>query len=114
MLQKEKKEKLMKKFGRHEGDTGSSEVQIAILSAEINELILHLKTHKKDFSSRRGLLKKVAERRKLLRYLDHEDHESFERVVKALKLKAPKKVETKEEEAIIPAVEEAEEVAAAA
>ncbi len=95
MLIKEVKEKLMKKFGRHKGDTGSSEVQIAILSEEIKELLLHLKEHKKDFSSRRGLLKKVAERRKLLRYLEHESPEGFQKIIKSLKLKAPKKVEVK-------------------
>ena len=97
MLIKEVKEKLMKKFGRHKGDTGSSEVQIAILSEEIKELLLHLKEHKKDFSSRRGLLKKVAERRKLLRYLEHENAEGFQKIIKSLKLKAPKKVEVKGE-----------------
>ncbi len=98
MLSKDKKDKIIKQFGRHAGDTGSSEVQIAVLSEEIRELIGHLKTHKKDFSSRRGLLKKVSERRKLLRYLEHENVQSFEKLVKALKLKPPKKIETKKEE----------------
>ena len=116
MLDKALKEGLMKKYGRHKGDTGSSEVQIAILNEEIKELLAHLKDHKKDFSSRRGLLKKVAERRKLLRYLEHENAESFQKIIKALKLKAPKKIEAKG--AILPEAEEdplevAEAVAAA-
>ncbi len=114
MLLKEVKEKLMSKFGRHKGDTGSSEVQIAILSEEIKELLLHLKTHKKDFSSRRGLLKKVAERRRLLRYLEHEHPEGFQKIIKSLKLKAPKKVEVKGDILAVDAGEDAVVVAAAA
>ena len=102
MLSKTVKDNIIKKFGLHAGDTGSSEVQIAILTSEIKELIEHLKTHKKDFSSRRGLLKKVAERRKVLRYLEHENYDSFEKILKDLKLKVPKKIETKiKEEEII-------------
>ena len=62
----------MKRFATHEGDTGSSEVQIAILSAEIDELVDHLKKHPKDHSSRRGLLRKVSTRRRLLRFLKKE------------------------------------------
>ena len=69
MLSKQKKSRIIKKYQTHEGDTGSSEVQIAILTTEINELADHLKAHHKDHSSRRGLLRKVGERRRLLRYL---------------------------------------------
>ena len=77
----------------HENDTGSSEVQIALLTEEIKSLTKHLKEHKKDFSSRRGLLRKVAERRRLLRYLEKDNLESFDELVKKLKLKI-KKIET--------------------
>lgn len=87
MLDKKIKEKLIKKFATHEGDTGSSEIQIAILSEEINRLIEHLKLHKHDHSSRRGLLKKVSQRRRLLKYLSSENQESFENVCKKLKIK---------------------------
>jgi small subunit ribosomal protein S15 len=90
MLSKEKKLKVIKKFQTHEGDTGSSEVQIAILSAEVDELAEHLKAHAKDHSSRRGLLRKVGERRRLLRYLKKENSASYEDLVKKLKLKQAK------------------------
>ncbi len=86
-LSKEDKDKIIKKFKTHESDTGSSEVQIAILTTEIEQLTEHLKTHKKDFSSRRGLLKKVGQRRRLLRYLQKDNPASFEEIVKKLKLK---------------------------
>lgn len=86
-LAKEDKDKIIKKYKLHEGDTGSSEVQIAILTAEIEQLTEHLKTHKKDFSSRRGLLKKVGQRHHLLRYLQRENQQSFEELAKKLKLK---------------------------
>lgn len=87
MLKKEDKDKIIKKYKIHETDTGSPEIQIAILTEEIRELTGHLKTHKKDFSSRRGLLRKVGRRRKLLRYLEKDDPESFKGLVKKLKLK---------------------------
>ncbi len=90
MLSKQKKARVIKKFQTHEGDTGSSEVQIAILTAEINELADHLKHHHKDHSSRRGLLRKVGERRRLLRYLKKENQASYETLVVALKLKQAK------------------------
>lgn len=90
MLSKKKKQGVIKKYQLHEGDTGSSEVQIAILSAEIDELVGHLKIHHKDHSSRRGLLKKVGERRRLLRYLSKEDPQSYGELVKKLKLKQAK------------------------
>ncbi len=90
MLQTKKKQQLIKKYAIHEGDTGSSEVQIAILTAEIEELIKHLKTHPKDHSSRRGLLRKVSTRRRLMRFLKKENPESYEVVVKKLKIKQPR------------------------
>ncbi len=90
MLSKDKKQSVIKKFQQHAGDTGSSEVQIAILSAEIDELAAHLQQHHKDHSSRRGLLRKVGERRRLLRYLKKENPVSYEALNKKLKLKQPK------------------------
>ncbi|MDP2789772.1 MAG: 30S ribosomal protein S15 [bacterium] len=88
MLDKTAKDRIIKKYKTHEGDTGSPEVQIAILSHEITQLTDHLKTHKKDFSSRRGLLKKVGQRRRLMVYLQREDNTRFEELAKKLKLKA--------------------------
>ena len=93
MLSKKKKDNLVKKYQTHKKDTGSSEVQIAILTAEIDELVKHLKIHHKDHSSRRGLLRKVGERRRLLRYLKKENGKSYEKLVKALKLKQAKALE---------------------
>lgn len=69
MLLKEEKAKVISEYATHEGDTGSPEVQIAILTKRINDLTEHLKTHKKDHHSRRGLLKMVGQRRSLLNYL---------------------------------------------
>ena len=86
-LSKVKKENIIKKFRTHANDTGSSEVQLAILTEEIKELTGHLKKHKHDFSSRRGLLRKVQERRRLLRYLQRENEDSYKKIIKALKLK---------------------------
>ncbi len=86
MLDKKKKEAVIKKFATHAGDTGSPEVQIALLSSEIEDLQEHLKTHKKDFSSRRGLLRKVNERRKLLKFLDRESKDRVLALKKRLKL----------------------------
>lgn len=91
MLDKKTKDKIIAKFKTHPNDTGSSEVQIAILTEEIKELTKHLKLHKKDFSSRRGLIKKVSQRRRLLRYLERENSESFDKVVKALKINITKR-----------------------
>lgn len=90
MLEKKLKARIIKKFKTHESDTGSSQVQIAILTEEIKQLTKHLKDHKKDYSSRRGLLRKVAERRKLLSYLYWEDQAGYEKLVAALKLKVIK------------------------
>ncbi|OGY89560.1 MAG: 30S ribosomal protein S15 [Candidatus Komeilibacteria bacterium RIFCSPLOWO2_01_FULL_52_15] len=90
MLTKQKKERIIEKFRTHKSDTGSAEVQIAILTAEIKELSKHLKDHRKDFSSRRGLLRKVSQRRRLLRYLHKENEKSFTKLIKILKLKMPR------------------------
>jgi small subunit ribosomal protein S15 len=90
MLDTKKKQAIIKKFQTHEGDTGSSEVQIAILTTEIEELIGHLKLHPKDHSSRRGLLRKVSSRRQLMRFLNKENPESFEKIIKKLKIKSPR------------------------
>lgn len=87
MLSKKKKQNIIKKHQQSSGDTGSTEVQIALLSAEIAELAEHLQRHHKDHSSRRGLLKKVGERRRLLRYLKKENFESYKELVKSLDLK---------------------------
>jgi len=84
MLDKNAKEKIIEKFKTHATDTGSPQVQIAILSAEIADLTRHLQTHKKDFSSRRGLLKKVSERRRLLKYMSHEDPTGYKKLSEAL------------------------------
>lgn len=98
MLDKKAKEKVIKKFRTHETDTGSPQVQIAILTEEIKELTEHLKKHKHDFSSRRGLLKKVGERRKLLKYLQKESAEQFQELADKLKLKIAQKMHEEEEE----------------
>jgi len=87
MLTAKKKQRIIEKFRTHESDTGSPQVQIAILTAEVIDLTKHLKEHKKDFSSRRGLIKKVSERRRLLKYLEREDEKAYTKLKEALKLK---------------------------
>ena len=77
MLLKEEKSKVIAEYATHEGDTGSPEVQIAILTKRINDLTEHLKTHKKDHHSRRGLLKMVGQRRNLLNYVMKKDIERY-------------------------------------
>lgn len=86
-LSKEVKESIVKKYARKEGDTGSAEVQIALLTEEINTLTEHLKEHKHDFHSRRGLLKKVGQRRSLLNYLVKNDVTRYREIVKSLGLR---------------------------
>lgn len=76
-LNKESKQKLMQEFSRHPNDTGSPEVQIALLTTRINQLTEHLKAHKHDESSRRGLLKMVGQRRRLLAYLRRSDYNRY-------------------------------------
>ena len=92
MIDKKVKQRIINRFKKHDNDTGSTEVQIAILTEEISQLSDHLKIHKHDHSSRRGLLKKVGERRRLLKYLQKENEESFQDVAKKLKLKIAKKM----------------------
>lgn len=87
MLTKNEKDKIIEKYKTHQSDTGSSEVQIAILSEEVKRLTEHLKEHKKDFSSRRGLLRKVGQRRRLLSYLEKDNQKSYDELTKRLKLK---------------------------
>ena len=86
-LSKEKKQAIIKKYARNEQDTGSPEIQIAILTEEINLLTEHLKQHNHDFHSRRGLLKKVGQRRNLLNYLFKKDVTRYREIVKKLGLR---------------------------
>lgn len=86
-LAKERKQEIINKFARNEKDTGSSEVQIAILTEEITNLTNHLKEHKHDYHSKRGLLKKVGQRRSLLNYLKEKDIAKYREVIKELKLR---------------------------
>lgn len=83
----EKKQELIGKFATKEGDTGSPEVQVAILSERIRNLTEHLKTHKKDFHSRRGLLMMVGQRRRLLDYVRNKEAARYESLVKELGLR---------------------------
>ena len=87
MITSEKKQELILIHRRHEGDTGSPEVQIAILTDRINELTTHLKEHKKDHQSRRGLLKMVGNRRSLLNYLKASDLERYRAILAKLNLR---------------------------
>lgn len=86
MLKKNKKQTVIKKVQKHEKDTGSSQVQIAILSERIDSLASHLKKHKQDAHSRRGLIKMVADRRTHLKYLERKDKPSYEKTLKSLKI----------------------------
>jgi len=86
-MEKDKKQEIMAKFARSEGDTGSPEVQVALLTARIQELTGHLSTHKKDHHSRRGLLKMVGQRRNLLKYLKATDIERYRTLIAALGLR---------------------------
>lgn len=87
MLSKERKEQIIKEFGVSEHDTGSAQVQIALLTADINELNEHFKVHKKDHHSRRGLLKKIGHRRNLLKYLRENDLEAYRELITKLGLR---------------------------
>ena len=88
MLTQEAKQEIMQKYAVHEGDTGSPEVQIAVLSARIDYLTEHLKQHKKDHHSRRGLLKMVGRRRRLLSYLYKADIERYRSIIAKLGLRS--------------------------
>lgn len=86
MLATKKKQAIIKKSQVHDKDTGSPEVQVAVLSEQINQLATHLKTHKKDVHSRRGLIKMVAKRRTHLKYLERKDKPRFDALTKKIKL----------------------------
>ena len=87
MLTKERKEQIIKEFGVSEHDTGSAQVQIALLTADINELNEHFKKHPKDHHSRRGLLKKIGHRRNLLKYLRNNDLPAYRELIAKLGLR---------------------------
>jgi small subunit ribosomal protein S15 len=87
MLSSDQKQTIVSDYKLHDGDTGSPEVQIAILTRRINDLTGHLKTHQKDFSSRRGLLKMVGKRNSLLKYLTRENRERYQAVIQRLGLR---------------------------
>lgn len=87
MLSKQKKANALKDVKRHDEDTGSPEAQVALLTRQIDELAKHLKKHKKDFHSRRGLLQMVADRRKHLKYLQRKDETAYGTLIKKLGLK---------------------------
>lgn len=86
-LTAERKLEIIKQYGKHEGDTGSAEVQIALLTENINTLTEHFQTHKKDHAGRRGLLKMVGRRRHLLDYLHELDTERYGNIIRALGLR---------------------------
>jgi small subunit ribosomal protein S15 len=86
-LTKEEKKKVIKKFAREKGDTGSPEVQIALLSAQVDKLVKHIKEHTKDVHSRRGLLSMIAKRRRLLSYLQKRNEDRYKNLIKELNLR---------------------------
>jgi len=86
-LTKERKKELIKKFGKDENDTGSPEVQVALLTERINDLTEHFKTHVKDFAGRRGLLKLVGQRRNLLNYVRRSNIERYRSLINELGLR---------------------------
>lgn len=87
MIEKEKKQNIIEEFKTHEADTGSTEVQVAILTARIRELTEHMRTHQKDFHSRRGLLIMVGKRRKLLQYLKDKNFSRYQDLITRLGLR---------------------------
>ena len=87
MLTPQEKEEIIKKYALHKKDTGSPEVQVALLSEEIKELLRHLKSHPKDLHSKRGLLKMVSKRRAFLKYLRGEDEKRYKSIIKKVGLK---------------------------
>ena len=86
-ISKEEKNRIIAEYATHEGDTGSAQVQIAVLTADINELNEHIKQHKKDFASQRGLMKKIGHRRNLLAYLRKTDVQRYRELIKSLGLR---------------------------
>jgi small subunit ribosomal protein S15 len=87
MITQEDKQKVISEYATHEGDTGSPEVQVAILTHRILELTDHLRTHKKDHTSRRGLLKMVGKRNSLLKYLSNNEHDRYATLINRLGLR---------------------------
>lgn len=87
MLLKSEKDAIIKKYAIHEGDTGSPEVQVAVLTAEINRLTEHFKEHKHDYHSQRGLMKKVGRRKNLLAYLQKKDLDRYKKLIAELGLR---------------------------
>ena len=86
-ISKERKNEIIKEYATHEGDTGSTQVQVAVLTADINELNNHLRTHKHDYHSQRGLMKKIGHRRNLLAYLQKNDIERYRKLIATLGLR---------------------------
>lgn len=86
-LTRERKNEIIKEFAQHDGDTGSTEVQIAVLTADITEINAHMKEHKKDYHSQRGLMKKIGHRRNLLGYLRKNNVQSYRELIKKLGLR---------------------------
>lgn len=87
MITKEEKQRLMKEYATHEGDTGSPEVQVAVLTANINNLTEHMKAHKHDFHSQRGLMQMVGHRRNLLAYLKDKDLDRYKNLITRLNIR---------------------------
>lgn len=87
MLLKAEKQAIMKEYATHEGDTGSPEVQVAVLTATINKLTDHLKEHKHDFASSKGLMKMVGKRKQLLNYLKEQDYDRYKTLIARLGLR---------------------------
>ena len=87
MIEKDKKQSIIEEYKTHEADTGSTEVRVAVLTARIRELTEHMRAHKKDFHSRRGLLIMVGKRRKLLQYLKRKDFMRYQTLIQRLGLR---------------------------
>lgn len=86
-ISKECKNEIIKEYATHEGDTGSTQVQVAVLTADINELNEHIRVHKHDYHSQRGLMKKIGHRRNLLAYLRRTDVQAYRELIKRLGLR---------------------------
>ena len=86
-ISKERKNEIIKEYATHEGDTGSTQVQVAVLTADINELNEHIRVHKHDYHSQRGLMKKIGRRRNLLRYLRNTDIQRYRELIQRLGLR---------------------------
>lgn len=87
MITRDKKDAIVAEYKRHEGDTGSPEVQVALLTERITQLTEHLRAHAKDHASRRGLLKMVGKRSRLLRYLTQQDRQRYQTIINKLGLR---------------------------